>query len=172
MNFRKCLIRSGSMSFSPGGVEQLGNIALQPEQTDTYSAGVVWTPKFLPGFTMTVDVYQMFTSNVILSAADFAQIMLTANGLSGLANGGVPTVFVSLVLVQGPFSVTRRVTRNRFSGATTSNAAKRLVEGLDVTAAYEIPTERFGKFTFSGGWNHFFIWKAELIRAWIDELPW
>ena len=81
------------MFFSPGGgVEQLGNIALKPEETDTYSAGVVWTPKFLPGFTMTADVYQLFTSNVILSAADFAQIMLTANGLSG-ANviNGVPT---------------------------------------------------------------------------------
>ena len=41
------------------------------------------------------------------------------------------------------------------------NAGKRLVQGLDVTAVYEIPTERFGKFTFSGGWNHFFTWKAE-----------
>jgi hypothetical protein len=26
---------------------------------------------------------------------------------------------------------------------------------------YELPTERWGKFTFSGGWNHFFTWKAE-----------
>ena len=38
---------------------------------------------------------------------------------------------------------------------------KRFVEGLDVTAVYEIPTERWGKFTFSGGWNHFFTWKAQ-----------
>src|SRR5205814_5289250 len=35
------------------------------------------------------------------------------------------------------------------------------VEGLDFTAGYELPTERFGKFTFSGGWNHFFSWKAQ-----------
>ena len=41
------------------------------------------------------------------------------------------------------------------------NAGKRLVQGLDVTAVYELPTERFGKFTFSGGWNHFFTWKAQ-----------
>jgi len=45
--------------------------------------------------------------------------------------------------------------------ANNANAAKRLVQGLDVTAVYELPTERFGKFTFSGGWNHFFTWKAE-----------
>ena len=35
------------------------------------------------------------------------------------------------------------------------------MQGLDVTAVYEIPTERWGKFTFSGGWNHFFTWKAQ-----------
>ena len=41
------------------------------------------------------------------------------------------------------------------------NAGKRHVQGIDVTASYEIPTERFGKFTFSGGWNHFFTWKSQ-----------
>ena len=147
----------------PSGVEQFGNIALQPEQTDAYSIGAVWTPKFLPGFTMTADWYQLFTSNVILSAADFAQIILTANGLSGLVPGanGVPTLFTDQVhraSPTAPFSPLQSI-----SGATTANAGKRLVEGLDVTAAYEIPTERFGKFTLSGGWNHFFIWKAQAL---------
>jgi iron complex outermembrane receptor protein len=41
------------------------------------------------------------------------------------------------------------------------NAGKRFVEGMDLTAVYELPTERWGKFTFSGGWNHFFSWKAQ-----------
>ena len=41
------------------------------------------TPKFLPGFTATVDFYQLFTRNVILPSADFAQLVLTANGQSG-----------------------------------------------------------------------------------------
>src|SRR5205807_7193544 len=31
----------------------------------------------------------------------------------------------------------------------------------EITAVYEIPTERWGKFTFSGGYNHFFTWKAQ-----------
>ena len=30
---------------------------------------------------------------------------------------------------------------------------------------YEIPTKRFGKFTISGGYNHFFTWKAELLTG-------
>jgi len=139
----------------PSGVEQLGNINLQPEQTDTWSAGVVWTPKFVPGFTMTADWYQIFTTDVILSAADFAQIMLTANGLSGLQNNGVPTLFVSDGTSQGVFRDAAGNVQS-IQQANTNNAGKRFVQGLDVTAIYEIPTERFGKFTFSGAWNHFF----------------
>ena len=50
----------------PGGVYRGGNTHLQPEKTDAYTAGVVWTPKFLPGFTMTVDWYQLFTTDLIL----------------------------------------------------------------------------------------------------------
>ena len=30
-----------------------------------------------------------------------------------------------------------------------------------MTAVYEMPTERWGKFTIYGGWNHFFAWKAQ-----------
>ena len=62
------------------GVIQGGNTALRPETTETYTAGMVVTPRFLPGFTATVDFYQLFTRNVILPSADFAQLVLTANG--------------------------------------------------------------------------------------------
>jgi iron complex outermembrane receptor protein len=163
----------------PLGVWQGGNPTLTPEKTDAYSAGVVWTPKFLPGFTMTVDWYQLFTKDLILSGANFAQLALTQNGNttpntppfnqgtfydpdgcgggSGSAEaGGGPAV---------------GVTRDPLTGdvlcidSLNSNAGKRLVQGMDVTAIYELPTERFGKFTFSGGWNHFFTWKAEPIAG-------
>jgi outer membrane receptor protein involved in Fe transport len=146
----------------PDGTQQTGNAQVQPEKTDAYSAGVVWTPKFVPGFTMTMDVYQLFTRDLILSAANFAQVMLTANALSG------DTLFVDpdgcIGLGGGP---ALGITRTSFQGdvdcidSHAVNAGKRLVEGLDITVVYEIPTERFGKFTLSGAWNHFFIWKAE-----------
>ncbi|MGI8482105.1 MAG: TonB-dependent receptor domain-containing protein, partial [Chthoniobacterales bacterium] len=45
----------------PDGVSQSGNPSVTPETTDAYSAGMVYTPKWLPGFTMTVDVYQLYT---------------------------------------------------------------------------------------------------------------
>src|SRR2546423_7450418 len=66
----------------PEGVWQGGNPDLLPERTDAYSAGLVYTPKWLPGFTMTVDWYQLFTRDLIVGAANFAQLMLTQNGVT------------------------------------------------------------------------------------------
>jgi outer membrane receptor protein involved in Fe transport len=71
----------------PGGVFQSGTRGLQPEDTDSYSAGIVYTPTWLPGFTMTVDWYQVYTKNLIVSAAETAQLLLTRNSLSILALG-------------------------------------------------------------------------------------
>jgi iron complex outermembrane recepter protein len=148
---------TGSTLQPPDGVFGAGSTELVPETTDAYSAGVVWTPKFLPGFTMTVDVYQLFTTALILSSASKAQILLTQGtvdpddcglGLSGLG---------------GPAEGVTRFADGSLDcvDALSSNGGKRHVTGLDVTAVYELPTERWGKFTFSGGWNHFFTWKAQ-----------
>ena len=67
----------------PLGVWLGGNPTLKPEKTDAYSAGIVWNPAFIPGFTLTVDWYQLFTRDVILGGNDFAQLALTQNTNSG-----------------------------------------------------------------------------------------
>ena len=154
----------------PRGVWQGGNVTLLPEKTDAYSAGLVYTPKWLPGFTMTVDWYQVFTKDLILGAADFAQLALTINGESGgvalVDPDGCGGGSGAIVATGGPAV---GVTRDPNTGnvdcidSLNSNAGKRLVQGVDATAVYEIPTERWGKFTFSGGYNHFFTWKAEPV---------
>ncbi|MFL6529615.1 MAG: TonB-dependent receptor plug domain-containing protein [Chthoniobacterales bacterium] len=137
----------------PNGVYQGGNPKLVPENTDSYSVGFVYTPKWLPGFTLTTDLYQIYTRNVILPAANAAQILLTLNILDPDAPGG------------GANGVTRLPDGSLDSiDAATANAGKRFVEGMDVTAVYEIPTQSFGTFTFSLGWNHFFAWKAEPLE--------
>jgi iron complex outermembrane receptor protein len=147
----------------PEGVWQGGNTQLQPEKTDAYTAGLVYTPKWLPGFTMTVDWYQIFTADLILSPASFAQVLLSTGVIDpdGFGNGSGT--------IDGPGGPADGATYE--NGLLTAvdadfgNAGKRLVQGLDVTAVYELPTERWGKFTFSGGWNHFFTWKAQADPA-------
>ena len=44
---------------------------------------IALTPRWIKGLTITVDYYQVITRDVILPAANFAQLVLTANGLSG-----------------------------------------------------------------------------------------
>ena len=142
----------------PNGVLRSGNPNTQPEKTDSYGAGIVWTPKFLPGFTMTADWYQIYTTDLILSGNNFAQVLLTGNVLAPIqvcdATGGIDPL-TNLGAVRDATGALQCVY------SQVGNAGKRNVQGVDVTAVYELPTERFGKFTFSGGWNHFFTWKAQ-----------
>ena len=162
----------------PGGVFQSGTIGLVPEETDSYTAGVVWTPKWLPGFTITVDFYQMYTKSLIVDAAETAQLLLTRNSLSLLAGDPAPGldadpdgpglgIFASdfTGLIGGPaLGITRGANGvvQEIDSATT-NAGKRLVQGMDVTAVYQIPTTNWGTFTTSVGYNYFFTWKAEAV---------
>ena len=70
------------------------------------------TPRFLPGFTATVDFYQLFTRNVILTSADFSALVLTQNG-NFLLNNGVcrpkrhRSVRLSMRLTATPTAPTR-----------------------------------------------------------------
>jgi iron complex outermembrane receptor protein len=146
----------GSTGQPPGAVNRQGNTNLLPEKTDAYTAGIVWTPKFLPGFTMTMDWYQLYTTDLILSGNAFAQVLVTTNVVAPnhtLLNCGDDN---DIGIIRDPDDGTLFCINSQ-----TGNAGKRNVQGLDVTATYEIPTERFGKFTLSGGWNHFFTWKAQ-----------
>jgi outer membrane receptor protein involved in Fe transport len=147
----------------PSGVIRSGNPGTFAEKTDSYSAGIVWTPKFLPGFTMTADWYQLYTTDLILGGNDFAQVLLTNNVLAPVQVDpvGDPNCDSSIDPSTN-LGIVRDVNGDlQCVFSRVGNAGKRHVQGLDVTAVYELPTERFGKFTFSGGWNHFFTWKAQ-----------
>lgn len=140
------------------GVWEGGNPNLLPETTDAYSAGVVWSPNFLQGFAMTMDVYQLFTTNLVLDGDSFAQVLVSTGVVDpdGCGLGVIPG--------SGPG---QGAIRELFNGAVLcvdsgfGNGGKRLVEGFDLTASYDLPTERFGRINLSAGWNHFFSWKAQ-----------
>ncbi|PYK36741.1 MAG: hypothetical protein DME60_13760 [Verrucomicrobia bacterium] len=130
----------------PGGVFIGGNTDLKPEKTETWTAGLVYSPKFVPGFTLTADWYQVFTRNLIVSGQDYAQLLLEADPFNPAIHRDE---FNDVVFIE----------------SLNNNAGKRLVQGLDVTAVYQLPTTNFGQFTFTLGWNHFFTWKAEPVAG-------
>jgi iron complex outermembrane recepter protein len=142
----------------PQGVWERGNPALKPEETTNWTAGIVYSPKFVPGLTVTADWYQIYTTNVIVAADDFSQVLLSQGIVDpdGFGNGSGT--------VQGPGGTGLGITRDQFGGleaidSQTFNAGVRFVQGVDVAANYELPTTNFGKFTFTLGYNHFFTWK-------------
>jgi iron complex outermembrane recepter protein len=134
---------TGSTFQLPGGVTVRGNLDVKPEETETWTAGLVYTPKFVPGFTLTADWYQVFTQNLIISGLDFAQVLLIRDPFNP-------------AIQRDPFN------NVIFIDAPNNNAGARFVQGVDVTAVYQLSTTNFGRFTFTLGWNHFFTWKAQL----------
>jgi len=140
------------------GVWIRGNTALKPEESTNWTAGLVYSPKFVPGFTLTADWYQIYSTNVIVNGEDFSQLLLTQNVIDpdGFGNGSGT--------IEGPGGTGLGITRDSAGGllaidSVPGNAGVRFVQGLDIQANYELPTTNFGKFTFTLGYNHFFTWK-------------
>ena len=138
-------ITPGGFVRPPGGTIVGGSVDLQPERTDNYSAGFVLTPRFVPNLTLTADYYQLNSEGVVVTG--FAQAAVVRNALNGsfadqiirLPNGALFQV------IDLPF-----------------NAARKAVEGIDVTGVYEIPTEHFGKFTIMAAYNHLFRFNVQI----------
>ncbi len=157
-------VKSGTFQ-PPEGVWIRGNSALKPEETTNWTAGLVYSPKFVPGFTVTADWYQIYSTNVIVNGEDFSQVLLTQGVVDpdGYGNGS------GTVDRLGPFAgqvggTGLGATRDSFGNliavdSVPGNAGVRFVQGLDVQMNYELPTTNFGKFTFTLGYNHFFTWK-------------
>jgi len=127
----------GDFTQPPNGIFVGGNPKLTPEKTDTYTAGLVYTPKFLPGFTATVDFYQVYTKNVILDPTSFAQIAVTANGNAGGGPGAPFAEFIQRAEGPGGPQTGEIISID----AQNQNASKRLVNGMDITASYQFPTQ-------------------------------
>jgi len=88
-------------------------------------------------------------------------LILTQNG-NFINAGGDPAQAPFADLIEragGGFGEVERIL------SVSNNAGKRLVNGMDVTATYELPTTSFGTFTLSLGYNYFFTWKAEAVNG-------
>ncbi|WEK56699.1 MAG: TonB-dependent receptor [Candidatus Brevundimonas phytovorans] len=76
---------SGALNSPAGQYNYLqgGNQALTPEESDTVTFGVVFTPEFLPGFNLTLDYFDIQIDNLVSTIG--AQNSLDACYTAGLA---------------------------------------------------------------------------------------
>ncbi len=109
---------------------------LQPEDSRSFSGGVVWTPKFVNGLTMSVDVWDIERTGVVVISNTGDVLQREFQGASGTGQGLLPgerverdaAGFISRIFV--PFIN---------SGSLKAN-------GIDLGVQYVYPTS-FGTFT-------------------------
>ena len=141
----------GSISTPTAGqanVTSGGNLALKPEKADTYTAGVVFQPSFLPRFSLSVDYYNIKVKQEIgaptpgdLISACFANVtsaspadpncnLIRRDPLSGQLDGASSTT-------PGLF-------------APLSNLGRLYTDGIDVVANYN---HDFGAVKWAASFN-------------------
>ena len=108
-----------------------GNPNLVPEVARTYTAGVVFTPTFIPDLTLSVDWYQIHLSNAIGSVNGNSTIV---QNLCEASNG--TSAYCSLYIRPLPFS--DRSVANVWTNVLSQslNATVSAVSGIDMEANY------------------------------------
>ena len=127
---------------------QGGSPELEPEDSETTTFGVVFTPSFLPGFNMSVDYFNIEITNLISSIG-------AANTLDACYNAG---------LQQACDLVQRNANGSLWSGDgvvvdLNTNIGGLKTSGVDINAGYNIDLADFGAasfgtlgFSFTGTW--------------------
>ncbi|MFO1248854.1 MAG: TonB-dependent receptor [Alphaproteobacteria bacterium] len=120
-------------NFNPGGIQTQsgGNAALQPEVSRTYTGGIVLTPSFIPGLTISADYYQIKLKNAItnISGSDTAIANLC------IASGGT-SPFCALYVRPLPYTNTTPANYPTLLKSQLLNAAFNVTEGQDYEIDY------------------------------------
>ena len=99
----------------------LSNPNLKPEESSSYNAGIVYTPKYVPGLTVSVDAWGVQRDNVIGSSP--ADVVLAREQTGTLLPGEV-------VERDAGGGITRIITQNR-------NLGEQSADGIDFTLLYQ-----------------------------------
>jgi len=115
-----------------------GNTALAPEKANTYTVGFLLTPKFLPGFTASVDYFHIKLNGII-------DIIPLAISYNNCLNTGDPTYCANVV--RNPANGILFGTTAGAGGyivGTNVNVASQELSGIDIQAAYKLGLDTFG----------------------------
>lgn len=120
-----------------------GNVALKPEEADTYSVGVTFVPSFLPSFQASIDYYNIQLADQISTipgAFLFNQCLDTGNPL-----------YCSQI-VRGPSGALTgsSVASGGYIVQTSVNIGEVKLTGIDMQLNYSVPlSARWGGLSFS-----------------------
>ncbi len=110
--------------------------ALTPEDSRSFSAGIVYTPKYVPGLTLSIDVWDIEETGLVLQSTTAGVLQRELAGAAGTGPGLNPG---EIVQRDSSGNIQRIFTPFINSGNTTAN-------GIDFGLQYAYPTS-FGTFT-------------------------
>ncbi len=116
-----------------------GNPNLEPETADTFTIGVVWTPRAISGLSITADYYDIEITDTI---DDFNP----DDVIKKCAEEGDPNL---CALIHRDALGTLWITPDAFTESTNQNIGLRATRGLDVSAIYPWTIGDDGVITFS-----------------------
>jgi len=125
-----------------------GNINLEPEIADTYTGGIVLTPRFLPGFSASVDYFNIRVNNAIQG--------IGADEIVGECTATADPFFCGLVRRDPTGSLWR--SPNGFVTNVTQNIGSVKTSGIDANVSYRTEIGNAGTLTFN------------FVGTWLDEL--
>lgn len=131
-------VTKGPQFFSYSGLTT-GNPDLKPEKADSWNVGAVFTPRFLPGFTASVDYFRIDLKGAIDS--------ISAQEIVNRCDEGREEYCAAIT--NDP---TRSQPNNPYLLIHTQpfNFVRRLVRGIDFDAAYRRPIGAQGRMTLKG----------------------
>jgi outer membrane receptor protein involved in Fe transport len=137
---------------------QGGNPDLAPEESDTWSYGVVWTPDFLEGFALTVDYYDIEIEDGINNLdQEFILTECLEGNESQCAN------------VQrsrnGDLWVGSDVVNSGKIVALQDNLAIEKVEGYDIIATYDFDMGSWGSMNLHNVLSYVDVWDTQELKG-------
>ncbi|MEX0300401.1 MAG: TonB-dependent receptor, partial [Kordiimonas sp.] len=135
-----CVARSG------------GNVGLKPEEADTYTVGVVLTPEFLPGLTLTADYYDIKITGYI-DSIDATSIM------NQCVQGNE---YFCKLFHRAPGSGILFGTEGWIESSLQNSGFLR-TKGFDIGGTYSFDTESAGSFTANLNGTYMTSWEKEEI---------
>ncbi|MBP8062772.1 MAG: TonB-dependent receptor [Brevundimonas sp.] len=126
---------SGALNSPAGQYNFLGggNPNLNPEEADTYTYGVVWTPSFVPGFNISVDYFDIQVDGLISTVGALNTFDLCYNQADAAACGRINRNAGGQLWVGSGFV---EDLNNNIGGLATS--------GIDVNSNYAFDLEDMG----------------------------
>src|SRR5436190_14558498 len=114
-----------------------GNPNLTPEVADTYTAGFVWTPSFVPHLAVTVDWFDIKIKDYIATFGGSTQNIMNVCYKNATVNGNPNSAYCQAIhrLANGSID---------FVQATFQNVAQQSNAGLDVSVAYRFDVQDLG----------------------------